>query len=1303
MDRLNQILESPSKLIVFSLDKEYKYLYFNQNHFETMKHIWGIEIELGKSMLDFIKSPLDRKKAKNNFDKALAGEDFSMVEEYGDEKLSRQYYEDIYTPLYDEKGKVQGLTVFVNDITERRTKEIELFEAEKRFRDIIESTFEGIIVARISDLKVIYINPAASKLFDYTEKDLDQLYVKDFHPEEEYEKIKSIFFSAPIEDKVSAEFIACKNKKGDLFYSKISASDILLNGEKCSVGYFTDVTSEIEFQKQIRFQQKILDAVGQAVLVTDLDNVILHWNKQAEKIYGWKKEEVLGKYKDEFLPSNMSKEEIDKVINHLQKGNHWTSEFEVKNKQGQLVPILLTSSPLFNDQKELTGIISISIDISDRKKSENLIRSNEKLYKSVISSLSEGLVVQDNTDKIILANESAAAILGLSMKQLLGKDSYDPHWKALKIDGSPLKPEEHPAMITLKTGRALDDQIMNVHTGNGHRKVISINTRPIKDDNGKITGAVASFTDITEKERAQNILRDNESRLKNISDSVPGAVLRYKLNSDQSDELLFISQGAEELWEFKKEEALKDMSKLWDPVHPDDVAGIKQSLLYSAANLQNWNHEWRITFKDKRIKWLNGRGFPVKSKDGSIIWDALILDITDQKNTLIKLDESQKLLESLNQNINEGIYRSNIEGVIYVNNAFLKMFGFDNLEELKNMSPESIYQNPKDRKNLLKKLEEQGYFENEEVVCAKKDGTTFIGLISSRIYKDYNGESFWDGAIRDVTLERKANKRIQESQQLLESINKNINEAIYRSVNRKGLVYVNEEFVKMFGYESAEELLSGDPVNLYKNSEDRRILGDELVEKGSYVNREVEFKRKDGSTFWGSISSIMLKGEDGQIYFDGAIRDISMQKEAEFALRKQANMQRLLRNISSNYINLPLDRVNEAINLSLEALGKFANADRAFVFDLFEDEKYCVNTFEWVNKGVSKQIDLMQFVPLEEIPELAELFLKGENVNIADVDELDESIFKSLLKEQEIKSTIGVPMMNNDKCIGFVGFDSVKNKKKFNENEIALLSIFSDMMLNIRNRTQKQIELKHLLNTTSDQNKRLKEFSFMTSHNIRSSVTNMIGLTNLILEEPDNRSYVELLQKTAEKLDTTIKNINQLLHFENSFQRKEMVDCNLKDTIDRILELNEKTIKEKGIKIKMNIPDDLYLYCIPAFLDSIFYNLLSNAFKYGVTRISKSIELKYKDAKEEAVIYVIDKGWGIDLEKYSEKLFKLGSRLHIGSEGQGLGLYMTKHQIEELGGSIDIKSKVDEGTTFIIKLPKSKSKILKGKESQTIS
>jgi hypothetical protein len=119
----NAILESPQKIIVFALDNQYRYLDFTTSHKQIMKEIWGVDIHPGDNMLNFIHYEADRKKAKANFDRALQGEHFVIQEEYGDEDLKRTFYENHYNPVYDETGKIIGLSVYVVDIT--RQKEVE--------------------------------------------------------------------------------------------------------------------------------------------------------------------------------------------------------------------------------------------------------------------------------------------------------------------------------------------------------------------------------------------------------------------------------------------------------------------------------------------------------------------------------------------------------------------------------------------------------------------------------------------------------------------------------------------------------------------------------------------------------------------------------------------------------------------------------------------------------------------------------------------------------------------------------------------------------------------------------------------------------------------------------------------------------------------------------------------------------------------------------------------------------------------------------------------------------------------------
>lgn len=132
---LQSILDSPKGIIIFSLDNEYCYKAFTISHKETMKKIWGVDIEIGMNMLELISNPDDREKAKNHFDLTLKGEQLLFVEEYGDEALFRTFWETRYSPIYSLDGNITGLTVFVTDITERKQDEERLKKSEKALNE----------------------------------------------------------------------------------------------------------------------------------------------------------------------------------------------------------------------------------------------------------------------------------------------------------------------------------------------------------------------------------------------------------------------------------------------------------------------------------------------------------------------------------------------------------------------------------------------------------------------------------------------------------------------------------------------------------------------------------------------------------------------------------------------------------------------------------------------------------------------------------------------------------------------------------------------------------------------------------------------------------------------------------------------------------------------------------------------------------------------------------------------------------------------------------------------------------------
>lgn len=181
---LSAILESSREIIVFALDINYCYISFNKRHKEVIKMIWGKDIEMGINMLEVIGRDDDRIKSKENFDKALTGESFMLVEEYGDERLSRLVWQNYYSPIYSSNGKVIGLTCFVLNITEQKKAEDEVmylsyhdeltglynrrfFEEEINRLDIERNFPISIIVGDTNDLKLtndIYGHTAGDEL-----------------------------------------------------------------------------------------------------------------------------------------------------------------------------------------------------------------------------------------------------------------------------------------------------------------------------------------------------------------------------------------------------------------------------------------------------------------------------------------------------------------------------------------------------------------------------------------------------------------------------------------------------------------------------------------------------------------------------------------------------------------------------------------------------------------------------------------------------------------------------------------------------------------------------------------------------------------------------------------------------------------------------------------------------------------------------------------------------------------------------------------------------------------------------------
>ncbi len=184
----------------------------------------------------------------------------------------------------------------------------------------------------------------------------------------------------------------------------------------------------------------------------------------------------------------------------------------------------------------------------------------------------------------------------------------------------------------------------------------------------------------------------------------------------------------------------------------------------------------------------------------------------------------------------------------------------------------------------------------------------------------------------------------------------------------------------------------------------------------------------------------------------------------------------LLINISNTYINIPIDQFEKIIDSSLAELGNFANADRLYIFDYDFEKLTASNTHEWCSEGIEPQIENLQETPVGDMHDWTDSHRNGNYMYVYDVLTLDEdSSLRNVLEPQGIKSILTVPLMDNKNCIGFIGFDWVKELHTFSKNEKKLLEVFAEILVNFKKRRDDRNNQSKLIHSLSQLNENLEK------------------------------------------------------------------------------------------------------------------------------------------------------------------------------------------------------------------------------------
>ena len=516
------------------------------------------------------------------------------------------------------------------------------------------------------------------------------------------------------------------------------------------------------------------------------------------------------------------------------------------------------------------------------------------------------------------------------------------------------------------------------------------------------------------------------------------------------------------------------------------------------------------------------------------------------------------------------------------------------------------------------------------------------------------------------------------------------------AVNLIQIKDVNQAAVFQTGAFSKQELIEG-LTKLFENDTYLSFLDElEVIWNGEneYLY-ESKSKKVDGSELYVKIR-MMVPEIDGKPDYSQVIitgTDMTERKLVQKALDEQSLLQKILMEISNTFINIPLEEADDIIDKSLERIGRFTGSDRSYIFKYDHENRLLNNTYEWCENGIEPQIDVLQQIPMDTLPELVQKHINGESLHIPDVYKLNpDDNMRNLLESLEIKSLLTIPMMNRTECMGFVGFDAVNKKHYFSANENELLDLFAKMIVNLFNRIENQKALNKAVEQANAASKAKSEFLANLSHEIRTPLNAVIGFTDLLKTtnlSMVQKQYVDNANVSGHALLGIINDILDFSKIEAGKLRLEKIETDMLELLENAIDIVKFNAGRKKLELLLDVDSNLPDFALvdPIRLKQILFNLLGNAIKFtdeGEVELKVAYE-KIAEGHGNFKFSIRDTGIGISDEQ-KEKLFRAFSQADSSTTrkfgGTGLGLIISDMIAQEMDSKIFVESTQGQGSVF---------------------
>ncbi|QLE55832.1 EAL domain-containing protein [Nostoc sp. TCL26-01] len=670
------------------------------------------------------------------------------------------------TPIFDEQSQVTHAIVAFQDISERKSVEAErqrqemeqqilentLLKSESQYRQVIQVQTD-LILRSLPDTTITFANDSLCLALGKSLPDVIGWQWSNFVPPENlddlYGKIAALTPENPIFENINQDYRA-DNQIGWTQWINLGIFDEHGQlSEIQSVG--RDITA---LQKQIQREQA-LNRVFQAIRNSlDLDTIFATATAETSQILQtldcfvvqYLAEQGIWQHIAEFrhnpdTPTTIGVEipdvgnpfaeqlkqlqmvrventanledEINQEIAHILPGAWLLIPLVIEGKLWGSFTITASQQPFIwnNDQIELAQSVAdqleiaiqqadlyqkLQLELTERRRVETALRESEARFQNMAANVPGAIfryqLRTDGSDSVVYMSPGCYRLWEVAAEDVIADATL--LWQMIH-------PEDYPGMraSVLESAQTLQPWIWawRIITKSGQEKWLEASGRPTQQPNGDVIWDTL-ILDVTKRQQA-------EYRFQTLAANTPGVIYQYVLHSDGSNTMLYVSPGCRYLWELEPQEIEQDVEITWRMVHPDDLPAMRRSVLVSAQSLHQWNWEWRITTPSGRQKWLQASALPQRQANGDIIWDGLILDVSEWQAALQKRQQAEEALREsearyrlLAENTNDLVCLHELNGrYLYISPSCEFLLGYGHQEMLRQDPYNFIHPEDRDR------------------------------------------------------------------------------------------------------------------------------------------------------------------------------------------------------------------------------------------------------------------------------------------------------------------------------------------------------------------------------------------------------------------------------------------------------------------------------------------------------------------------------------------------------------------------------------------------------------------------------